>query len=294
MNQRHLLISLFVLLTLFFPVANIFGDIKADELVIQADGKIVLIITENNVLGVENRQKQKLTPQPQSQPLPKTEPLVPAHTQSTVNITPPLNSGKQIQVTITTTLPKKTSQPTVNTPKQPSGGTTNDQIKPSTQTITPSSTINTISKTVDEIVAQGTNGQPVLTIRSNQSRQLTIQQGEVQVNTALPLQIDTVTHLLSVPSTNESAQVSVLPKEALRGITNKGLLSTETINQAKTDLVKDPSGVNYSVQAQKEGKIFGIIPVQTKVEITMSAQNGRIIRTSQSLLFSILGIFIGR
>ncbi|MCL5113569.1 MAG: hypothetical protein M1372_00165 [Patescibacteria group bacterium] len=319
------LFALFLLLLLIFPFSAQVMIAKADDLIIQDDGKVILVITNNNgVLGESTAknipikespkpaapaQKSNPPPPPPSHPASQTPakvvPLVPPHAQSTVQINPPINNDKKMQVTITTEAAPKTPQPITNQAAKtsPTGISANSKTSPkptapktSPTIVSPKSTSfapsNVVSKTVDQVVAQGSNGQPVLTIKSDQARQLTIQQGHTQVTTALPLQIDTLTHSLSVPSSNASTKVSVLPTEALQGILEKGSLSAQDITKAKINLTKDETGVNYTVQGEKKGKLFGIFDVNSPVQVKLSAQNGKVVNTSQSLLFNTLGGFI--
>lgn len=338
----------FIVFLFIFPLLTETSIARADDLVIQDDGNIILVITNSDVLGesrpptsVNNTSPktnppQQTTPQhveekqqaspPPSNPAPvvKTEPLVPPRTQSIVQINPPANNNKKVQVTITTqpsTQPQipqvktpvlpiisgsvQRNPPLTNTPTKLSATITNFPLKTLTDTPIPTaSAINPIPsppstasttppsvmvKTVDQVIAQGSNGKPVITIKSDQANQLTIQQGSTQVSTSLPLQIDTLTHTLGVPSQNQQAAINVLPSEALQGIIDKGLLDTQNINQAKINLTQDTNGVNYTVEGQKKGKLFGIFDVQSTVQVKLSAQNGKIVNVAQPILFSIFG-----
>lgn len=319
------------MLLVLFPITEA-ALAHADDLVIQDNGQVDLVLTNNgNVLGVTTTAPVQPVVAPktaapgaqttQSQPAPKpqTPPATPApaktvpitapHTDSTVQINPPINDSKKMQIIITTptnttsTTPIPSSPVISSTPAKitptttPLGKTANPlvSITPSTHTslILPTPTpALVLTKTVDQVVAQGSNGQPVITITSPGISTLTIQQGPTQVTTNLPLQIDTLTHVLSIPSQNQSSAITVLPKEALQGIVNTGLLNTQQSSAAKIDLTKDPSGINYTVNAQKQGKILGVIPVKSPVQITLSAQTGKIMHVVQPILFSILGSII--
>ncbi len=154
-----------------------------------------------------------------------------------------------------------------------------------------------VNKTVDQVVAKGAAGQTVFSIKSEKANQLTINQEETQVKTTLPLQINTTSHALSVPSSNGSAgsdRISVLPKEAIQGIVDKGILENKNVSGAKISLTKDPSGsgVNYTVQTEKSGKLFGLIPVKAPKEVSLSAQTGKVVTTPRSVLFNFVGNFI--
>lgn len=266
MKLKWFAISSFLSVTLLLVSAHM-SFAKADDLIILDDGRVILLIT-NNVLA-ETTTKGKAPPAAPPPAPAKTVPLTPAHTQSEVKINPPINNDKKIQVTITT----PTKQSNIASPQ-------------------PATVIN---KAVDQVVAKGAAGQTVFSIKSEKANQLIIKQEDIQVKTPLPLQIDTVSHALSIPSSNGSAgsdKIQVLPKEAVQGILNKGILENKNINDAKISLTKDSSGVNYTVQSEKNGKLFGFIPVKAPTEVTLSAQTGKVVITPRSVIFNFVGKLI--
>lgn len=345
LNKKNILIGTALLLIVFSKVAKK-SIASADVLIIHDDGNIELVIL-NNVLGASTtapkEQAKTSTPQPQSNthqqdPQPqhteqkqspppsntsvsqtpvKTVPLVSPHKETSVQINPPSNNDKKVQVIITTrttvssaTSPvssphttqitinrnaQSTPQPTINPlPKNAQPSTTPQatvvgNISPS---ISPSLPTSVSSETVDQVVAQGSNGKPVISVTSSQAHELTIQQGKTQATTSLPLLIDTVTHSISVLSESQSAVINVLPSEALQGVMDNGLLNTVQADQAKINLSKDISGINYTVSSQKRGKLLGIFPVQSLVQVVLSAQTGKVVKASQSFLFNNFGEFI--
>lgn len=300
---------LICLFTSPFLVRAIHAD--ADNLIIQDNGRVVLLITNTSgvlAAAIKAPEKQKSAPSqqtnqstqnqnkpqqsPSSNPAPvKSVPIVPAHTESTIQMNPPINNDRKIQVIITTktALPNKTQQPSLIP------GNNKHTITPtiSSSTNTPDSQpTNVITKTVDQVIAQGSNGKPVITIKSDNAYQLTIQQGDTKATTVQPLQIDSITHSLSIPSSNQSAIINVLPAEALQGILNKGFLDTQSAHQATINLTKDATGIDYTVQSQKKGKAFGIFTVSLPIQVKVSAQNGRIINTPQSLFLNFVNQFV--
>ena len=331
-----LTVSLLILSIIYPSVA------RADELVIQDDGDMVLLPTDNEILGISAPPTQAVNiPQPTSKPVPpqrqntsqmqqqspksspnpvvsvpvKTVPLVPPHTQSTVQINPSTEKEKKVQVVITTQSISQPSQTpslpqlvntagthsyvqTVVQPTMPQSSqikntqTGNSAITISSSIVSPTPLPSVMMKTVDQVVAQDSNGRPVITIKSNKTHQLTIQQGSTQVSTTLPLEIDTLTNTLSVSSQNHSEPINVLPSEAIQGIIDNGVITSKNAKQAKIHLTKDSNGINYTVSTNKQGKLFGIYSVYSKVQIKLSAQNGKIVQTAQSFLFNIFGRFI--
>lgn len=291
------IVSVFVLVLLFsFGVQLVRAN---EDLIIGNDGYVTLIINNNGVLGVTTSAKEEekskpvqntehSSPPPNQQPQApvKTEPLVAPHTESIVHIDPPINNEKKVQIIIT----KNAVQQSGNVQTQNAGANAASQLPAKANA---GQQTTTVAKAVDEVVAQGTNGQVVLRIKSEKANQLTVEQGTTHVTTALPLQIDTLTNSLSVtPRVSSALPVLVLPSEAMQGIIDKGFLNTKSANLAKIDLTKDTNGINYTVSSQKQGKLFGIFPVQSPVQVKLSAQNGKVVQASQSVLFSIFGTFI--
>lgn len=262
-------IVLLIATSLFFFKAQAFAN--PDDLLIRDDGMVILLVSQGSVLASQAKPNKKDETPPSS----KAVPLVPAHTEATVKITSPINNERKVQVTIT---PK----PQTATPQVPS------QIR-SPQ---PTSPTNTITKTVDQVVAQGANGQIVFSIKSDQANELTIKQGNTKVSTSLPLQIDTTTHSISVTSDNGPSKVSVLPSEAIKGIIDKGILDSKSISQAKIDLTKDTNGLNYTLQGQESKKLFGSLNVKYPVEVKLSAENGKVVNISKPVLFELFRNFL--
>lgn len=295
-------LSIFVLSLLCIAFSSQLAAAFADDLVIEDNGSITLLVT-SDVLGIKiiaaNNPAKQSAPQsqkskPASNPAPsRAVPLTAPKTESTVKINPPLNNDKKVQVIITT--PQVNPQvpaPAVGQTSQTQAGTIQQKAQ-ATPFPTPAIPANVITKTVDEVIAQDTNGEPVLSIKSEKANQLTIEQGSTQVTTSLPLQMNSLTHVLSVSSPKQPT-INVLPAQALQGVVDKGFLDKEASSQIKINLSQDASGVNYTVDSKKEGKLFGILPVSSPVQVKLSAQTGKVVGASQSLIFSLFGGLIRR
>ncbi|HKC14886.1 MAG TPA: hypothetical protein VKC89_02920 [Patescibacteria group bacterium] len=288
MRRKNLTISFFLVATLFFFSAN-FSFAKADDLVITDDGGVILYVT-NNVLADSTKSNVETKPTaPVSPPAPvKTVPIVPAHTESTIKINPPINNDQKIQVTVTTPAPLQQSGSVSPT----------KTLNPSSPSINkppvPQATV--VTKTVDQVVAKGAGGQTVFSIKSDKANQLTISQEEVKAKTSLPLQVDSLSHAISVPSSSEGSanpsRVSVLPKEAIQGVVNKGILESKNASNAQVTLTKDASGVNYTVDSVKSGKLFGVFSIKAPDEVQLSAQTGKIVPTPKTTILNFFGRFI--
>lgn len=268
MKVKFALALFSLLLALVFSAGELVA--QADDLIIAANGAVTVIITENSgVLAATTEKETKKVEAPKKLEAPaKTVPLVSANTPSTVRVTPPANDQKKIQVTIT----KRTETPASQETKK-SG--------------------SVVTRVVDQVVEQGTGNKPVVSITSKRANELTISQGEAKVSTNLPLQIDTTSHTISVALTpDQPTRVSVLPSEATQGIINSGLLNKSSLGNATVTLSQDGSGVNYTASGVRSGKLFGLVGLSSPVQVKLSAQSGRVVQTSQSLLFQTLGFWI--
>jgi hypothetical protein len=299
---------------------------KADTLVIQDDGKIELFVNSNdNVLGTSTSSPNPTqapsnaapsTPAPSTKtppPAPTAPPkvIVPAHVESTVQINPSTTSNQKIQVVITKGTPAPVATPapfktTVPTPTSTTSSTKTapNQIKTTLATPTPTpgptptpvpttaaNQPGAVVKTVDQVVEQGANGQPVISIKPGNANNISVNQGLTQATTSLQIQISSTTHVISVvDSSGNSTKVSVLPTEAVRGATNQGLITNSS--DTKTTLTQESGQIVYDVSGNKTGKLLGVFSVSSPVNVQVSAVTGKIVKTTQSPLLSIFGFLI--
>lgn len=292
---------------------------KADTLVIQDDGKIELFVTSNdNVLAATATSSPSSTQAPSaaspstpapaaktSPPAPtappKVVPLVPAHVESIVQINPSTTGNQKIQVVITkgtpalaaTPAPTKTTPPTagVSNTKTSSSPTPSPAPTPSPTATSPTNQQGALTRTVDQVVEQGANGQPVISIKSGTENNITVNQGPTQATTTLPIQISSTTHVISVVGSNgNSTKVSVLPTEAVQGATNQGLI-TSSVN-AKTTLSQEGNQVVYNISGNKTGKLLGIFSVSSPVSVQVSAETGKVVKTTESPLLTLFGFLV--
>lgn len=155
---------------------------------------------------------------------------------------------------------------------------------------------STIKQSVNQIILQGSNKQPLINIKPDQQNQIIIQQGNTQVSTNLPIQISTQNHSLSVITSNGNPTLNVLPKEAINGVISQKIIDSPPVSISTSNqtikLNEENGNLVYTIDGQKSGQLFGIIPVSSPVEVKLSAQTGKVITVNQSPISSILGIFI--
>ncbi len=112
-----------------------------------------------------------------------------------------------------------------------------------------------------------------------------------------PISIDPTTRQLTVTTPAGSKVVAVLPQKAIDNMLASKVMDDvvgEKVNNnlaSIPDLVKleTENGVlGYKVKGTKTHKLLGFIPIKTKVEAFVSAENGQVVESSQSLLGRIL------
>ncbi|HSX19411.1 MAG TPA: hypothetical protein VLE91_04780 [Candidatus Saccharimonadales bacterium] len=321
---------LFIIFQLVFITNNQFAVAKADELVLKDTGEIILIMPDSSVLAASTsgsdskptgtNQPKPASPSQQQPPAPsapapktKSESLTPQNSKATININPQPTTDNKIKVTVTPqnkpTPPStpqqqsKTPASNVTSPAQVSTGTTspNPQQQQSSQT-SPSASAEQpkvesspppppISKLVDRVSEQAADGSTILSVQPGDNK-ITFQQGQTEVSTTLPIQIDSQTHLLSTISSNGPEKISILPNEAVAGATNLGIISKQQNTAPKVTLTEVDNQIVYKIEGQRTGKLLGIININSNVEVDISAQNGKAVSTSQSLLIRAFGFLI--
>lgn len=294
MKKKRRVMKLFISFLasqLFFLSSGRLAVAKADDLVIEDDGQIVLMITEQSVLGVSTTQKPQDHPPAAPQPPTKVIPLVPAHMESTVQIAPSKPDDKKdnkktdnkdnktdnkLEVTITT-------GPPAPTPSNPLS-------KPALKNSSPAP----LTKVVDQVVAVGKNGEMIMSVKSDQNNHVTISQGQIQATSTVPLKMvtvnqnGTVMHTLRVDTPNGPQKISVLPEEAIHS--QQGVLNNP--KTATTTLTLENDLPIWKIHGEKVLKVGPLEIMKSPVEIDIDAQTGKRKKISQPFIFSVLGIFV--
>ena len=284
------------------------ADAKADDLVIQDNGSIILLITGSGVLAAETSKDskgQKSAPAP-APSVTSTKVVVPPKTDSTVKIDPkPSNDNKVKIIVQTPAAPLLNSGFSKNTPApntNPQGsGLPPASLAPSTN---PSpTTVSAPQTVVDKVVLNGPDEKPLITISGDNSKNLNIQNGSVSLSTNLPIQVDnsvapdgTVKHDLSVTDNGKQVKISVLPDVAVKAADTEVVPSSLSVSKKDVTLNRTSSEgtpnsePTYVVKEQRSGKLFGLIGVTLSSQVEISATSGKTTSTWQSPLsiFSFL------
>lgn len=114
---------------------------------------------------------------------------------------------------------------------------------------------------------------------------------------AFPLKIDKATNSLIVTTPSGEKTVTVLPDAAIKNMLASKVMSyvisaPSTGELASTDklvtLVEKDGVLVYEIDGVREHKLFGFIPLKSKVKAFVSAENGQVVKTETTLLGRIL------
>ncbi len=112
-----------------------------------------------------------------------------------------------------------------------------------------------------------------------------------------PLKVDPKTGSLSVTTPKGEKVVTVLPDAAIKNMLASKVMSYVTSVPARGELASTNKLVTltekdgllvYEIDGVREYKLLGLIPLKSKVKAFVSAENGQVIKTEQSLLGRIL------
>ncbi len=112
-----------------------------------------------------------------------------------------------------------------------------------------------------------------------------------------PLSINPVTRELTVTTPAGTKIVTVLPQQAIDNMLAAHVMDDVDGVKVNNELASVPDLVNlelvdgvlvYKVKGTKTHKLFGFIPIKTGVEAFVSAENGQVVTSTDSLLGRIL------
>lgn len=112
-----------------------------------------------------------------------------------------------------------------------------------------------------------------------------------------PLRVDQATGALTVTTPKGEKVVTVLPDAAIKNMLASKVMSyvTSVSSQgelASTDklitLLEKDGTLVYEISGARNYKLLGLIPLKSKVKAYVSAENGQVLRSEQSLLGRIL------
>ena len=114
---------------------------------------------------------------------------------------------------------------------------------------------------------------------------------------AFPLSVNPKTNELTVTTPAGTKVVAVLPQKAVDNMLASGVMDYVVGEKVNNDLASVPSLVQlevkngvlgYTIKGTKTHKLLGLIPIKTSVTAFVSAENGQVVTSDQSLLGRIL------
>ncbi len=127
--------------------------------------------------------------------------------------------------------------------------------------------------------------------------QVALIQKRIGALTNFPLSVSPATRELTVTTPAGIKVVTVLPQEAVGNMLAGRVMDDVISEKVDNSLASVPNMVKletengvlgYKVKGTKTHKLLGFIPIKTKVEAFVSAENGQVVESSQSLLGRIL------
>lgn len=115
--------------------------------------------------------------------------------------------------------------------------------------------------------------------------------------TSFPLSVDPTTRQLTVTTPSGSKVVAVLPQQAINNLLASHVMDDVVNEKVENNLASIPQMIKmevengvlgFKVKGTKTHKLLGLIPIKTGVEGFVSAENGQVVETSESLLGRIL------
>jgi hypothetical protein len=115
--------------------------------------------------------------------------------------------------------------------------------------------------------------------------------------TDFPLKVDEETGTLTVTTPSGEKVVAILPDAAIKNMLAAKVMSYVTSVKAEGELASTDKLVKliekdgvllYEIDGVREHKLLGLIPLKSNVKAFVSAENGQVVKTEQSLLGRIL------
>ncbi|MBI2196271.1 hypothetical protein HYU45_01525 [Candidatus Daviesbacteria bacterium] len=114
---------------------------------------------------------------------------------------------------------------------------------------------------------------------------------------SFPISINPITRQLTVTTPAGTKVVAVLPQQAMDNMLASKVMTDVVGEKVDNELASIPSLVRleekngilgYKVKGTKTHKLFGFIPIKTGVTAFVSAENGQVVESTDSLLGRIL------
>lgn len=137
---------------------------------------------------------------------------------------------------------------------------------------------------------------PGFKVASDAGQTAVVEKG-VGALSSFPLSVNPKTNELTVTTPAGTKVVTVLPQQAVDNMLASKVMTDVTSEEGKSSLASVPNLVKlefrnnvlgYTIKGTKTHKLLGLIPVKTTVEVFVSAENGQVVETNESLFAKIL------
>lgn len=116
-----------------------------------------------------------------------------------------------------------------------------------------------------------------------------IKRGDVNAKTDLPIAFNVATKTFTVQTASGEKEIKVLPDEAITKI--KELNSNFTANADSVKLTELENEPVFEVPGTSQQRFLGVLPVGIQQTTVLSAKNGNLVTTNQSVISRILDTF---
>lgn len=123
---------------------------------------------------------------------------------------------------------------------------------------------------------------------SNAPDGFVLESNSVTAKTTLPVQVDVATRQLFVVTPQGTKTITTLPEEVISTVEGSGF--SGKVN-GEVQLEAKGEDVVYKVQAQRQKRMFGFLPITVTQDLEVSAVTGAVVATQQSLPDRILNFF---
>lgn len=129
-----------------------------------------------------------------------------------------------------------------------------------------------------------------LDITSSNKGEIKIVDGIENAVTSFPITVDPETKKIEVETPEGIKEANILPTRA-KDIVTQELTVDAQENPKNVELKSEDGKLVYKMQGEKYKKFFGFFPVSIQKEITVSAENGQIVKTTTAPWSTFLNFF---
>jgi len=120
---------------------------------------------------------------------------------------------------------------------------------------------------------------------------MVISRNEIRARTHFPLSVDPETNELIVTTPAGEKRVTVLPDQAVKNLTERGLIDRVEPSTNEINLAEAGGEPVYEIEGESDKKFFGFMPVKIRSKIKISAETGEVVRTEKTIRDRLFDLF---